>query len=174
MPRDLVLGNGRLLVCLDRDLCIRDLYWPYVGLYNHLSGRKVRFGVWAGGQFGWIDETWDRDLRYRPRSLVTECHLRCDRLQISLTVSDAVDHRHDVWARRVWVRNLAPHDRDVRIFLAPDTILCETEIGDTAYFDPFANAVLHYKRDNYLLFGGQGESAGLYGYACGMKGLEGM
>lgn len=174
MPRDLVVGNGNLLVCLDRHLFIRDLYWPYVGLYNHLSGRAVRFGVWIGGQFAWIDDTWDRDLRYRPHSLVTDCHLRNDRLQVSLSVSDAVDHRADVWARRVSVRNLGYEDREVRLFLAADTVICENDIGDTAYYDPFGQAVIHYKRGHYFLFGGDGGEQGLHGYACGMKGLTGM
>ncbi len=75
MPRDLVLGNGSLLVCLDRNLFVRDLYWPYVGLYNHLSGNAIRFGVWVDGRFSWIDDHWDRSLGYRPYSLVTDCHL---------------------------------------------------------------------------------------------------
>ena len=75
MPRDIVLGNGRLLVCLDRNLSLRDLYWPHVGLFNHLSGRHVRFGVWVGGEFAWIDGSWGLDIRYRPQSLVSECRL---------------------------------------------------------------------------------------------------
>lgn len=68
MPRDLVLGNGTLLVCLDRNLFIRDLYWPYVGLYNHLSGHAIRFGVYADKVFGWVDDRWDKTLLYRPHS----------------------------------------------------------------------------------------------------------
>lgn len=179
MPRDLVLGNGQMLVCMDRHLFIRDLYWPYVGLYNHLSGRAIRFGIWVDGQFSWIDKTWDRDLRYRPHSLVTDCHLRNDRLQVSLSVSDVVDHRADTFVRRVLVRNLAGHEREARLFWAADTVICETDIGDTCYYDPYAEAVLHYKWNNYLLFSGQsgavgGGRRGLSGYACGMKGLAGM
>jgi hypothetical protein len=91
MPRDLVLGNGSLLVCMDSRLSIRDLYWPYVGLYNHVSGRAIRFGVWVDGQFAWIDDRWERDLRYRLDCLVTECRLLNERLHLELTVSDAVD-----------------------------------------------------------------------------------
>ena len=175
MPRDLVLGNGTLLVALDKHLFVRDLYWPYVGLYNHLSGRAIRFGVWVDGDFSWIDATWDRDLRYRPSSLVTDCHLRSDRLRLSLSVSDVVDHRADVLVRRVVVHNLGEHPREVRLFWAADTIIGENDIGDTCYYDPYAGAVIHYKWRNYLLFGGtNGRGEGLHGYACGMKGLAGM
>lgn len=175
MPRDLVLGNGQLLVCLDRNLFVRDLYWPYVGLFNHLSGRAIRFGVWVDGRFAWVDDTWDKDLGYRPYSLVTDCHLRHEGLQVSLSVSDVVDYRADVFVRRVLVRNLVDHAREVRLFLAADTVICETDIGDTCYYDPYAGGVIHYKRDNYFLFGGRGgDGKGLSGFACGMKGLTGM
>jgi GH15 family glucan-1,4-alpha-glucosidase len=172
MPRDLVLGNGSLLVCMDSRLSIRDLYWPYVGLYNHVSGRAIRFGVWVDGQFAWIDDRWERDLRYRLDCLVTECRLLNERLHLELTVSDAVDGASDVFVRRVVLRDMAGRARHVRLFLAADTVLCETDIGDTAYFDPFAGAVIHYKRDTYLLFGGAGsDGTGVSDFACGMKGL---
>jgi GH15 family glucan-1,4-alpha-glucosidase len=47
MPRPVVLGNGEILVCEDGALNIRDFYFPYVGLYNHLSmGTK---SAWACG-----------------------------------------------------------------------------------------------------------------------------
>ncbi|MDX1931725.1 MAG: glycoside hydrolase family 15 protein [Capsulimonadales bacterium] len=173
MPRDLVLGNGNLLVCLDRNLFIRDLYWPYVGLYNHVSGRLVRFGIWVDGQFSWIDASWDRDLRYTPETLTTQCRLRNERLRITLLVSDAVDHRADVFVRRIVLQDLSGRQRNARLFLAPDTVICETDIGDTCYYDPFADAVIHYKRDNYLLWGGAGENGRLHGWACGIKGFGG-
>lgn len=53
MPRDLPLGNGRLLITFDREYHIRDLYYPRVGGENHASGHPFRFGVWADGEFGW-------------------------------------------------------------------------------------------------------------------------
>lgn len=172
MPRDLVLGNGKLLVCLDRNLCIRDLYWPYVGLYNHLSGHKIRFGVWVEGQFAWIDDHWDRTIKYRPYSLVSDCHLYHEGMDIGLSVTDTVDYQTDLFLRQITVRNPTARRREVRLFLAADLFICETDIGDTCYYDPYARAVLHYKRDNYFLLGGQnGLGQGLHGFACGMKGL---
>lgn len=175
MPRDLVVGNGRLLVCMDRHLFARDLYWPRVGLYNHLSGRPIRFGVWCDGQFSWVDDTWDRDLRYKADCPVTECRLTSPRLGISLTVSDCVDPDADVFIREVTVTDRSGREREARLFLAPDTVLCETDIGDTAYYDPFGDAVVHYKRDNYLLFSGTSDGGvGLKDWACGMKGVSGM
>jgi len=51
MPRALVLGNGQLLVTLDKHGFLRDLHYPYVGLENHASGHKHRIGVMVNGVF---------------------------------------------------------------------------------------------------------------------------
>ena len=64
MPRPLVFGNGRLLVQCDHRGNIRDFAWP-IGIWNHLSGRAVRIGVWAEGGFSWLDSArWERSHRY--------------------------------------------------------------------------------------------------------------
>src|ERR1051325_3879613 len=47
MPRDIPIGNGRLLVTFDERYQIRDLYYPHVGQENHAGGGPCRFGVYA-------------------------------------------------------------------------------------------------------------------------------
>jgi len=52
--------------------------------------------------------------------------------------------------------------------MAANFHICETDIGDTCYYDPYPDAVIHYKRDNYFLLGGRNDlGGGLSGYACG-------
>ena len=62
MPRDIPVGNGRLLVCFDQNYCIREIYFPHVGLENHVGGKVCRLGVWVDGQFSWVGPEWERDL----------------------------------------------------------------------------------------------------------------
>jgi len=65
MPRDLPVGNGRLLVNFDARYEIRDIYFPHVGKENHTSGYACRFGVWVDGAFAWVsDDGWSRELAY--------------------------------------------------------------------------------------------------------------
>jgi GH15 family glucan-1,4-alpha-glucosidase len=69
MPRPLVFGNGRLLVQIDHRGNILDLAWP-IGIWNHLSSRAIRIGVWADGLFQWMDGFgWTREQRYLPLAL---------------------------------------------------------------------------------------------------------
>src|SRR5947207_530911 len=133
MARPLVVGNGRLLVTLDRDLSIRDLYWPYVGLHNHLSGNHARIGLWADEAFSWLnDQEWKRSLLYEPDTLVTESRFAHPGLEISLTVRDCIHFHHDVLLRRF---DLANHglDRRFRLFLTHDFHIAETDIADTVF-----------------------------------------
>jgi GH15 family glucan-1,4-alpha-glucosidase len=91
MPRDLPIGNGRLLLAFDRTYTLRDVYFPRVGQENHAQGRLNRFGIWCDGEFAWFsDEGWERDLRYEERTLVTDVRLHHPRLGLTLVCQDAV------------------------------------------------------------------------------------
>jgi len=174
MPRPVVLGNGEILVCEDHALNIRDFYFPYVGLYNHLSGHKIRMGVWSDGRFSWLDSgEWTISLDYQSDTLVTECTAVHSGMNLSLLVNDCVSHRANIFLRRVRLRNLSDYPREVRVFLSHNFHLAETDIGDTAFYNPYLRAVIHYKRDIWFLATGTSRYNGIYQYACGVKGFGG-
>lgn len=152
MPRDIPVGNGSLLVTFDELYRIRDIYFPHVGKENHSEGHPFRFGVWVDGEFSWIsEEGWKRDLRYLTETLVTDVRLTNEKLGIEIATSDAVDVHSNVFLRRLSVRNLAATTREVRLFFHHDFYISETEVGDTAYFDPETLALVHYKGARYFL-----------------------
>ena len=45
MTRHIALGNGNMLVSIDKNYRIRDFFYPYVGQENHVSGNEHRTGV---------------------------------------------------------------------------------------------------------------------------------
>src|SRR5436190_16904217 len=101
MPRPLVLGNGNILVALDNELSIRDFTFPYVGLLNHLSGHRIRIGVWCSGHYAWLaDPSWEKDLRYEHETLVTSVSCRHGDMQLEIALCDCVLHRDDILLRR--------------------------------------------------------------------------
>lgn len=174
MPRPVVLGNGEILVCEDGALNIRDFYFPYVGLYNHLSGHKIRMGVWCDGRFSWLESgEWAITINYMANTLVTECTAVHPGMNLSLSINDCVSHRENIFLRRVLIRNLSDFPREVRVFFSHNFHIAETDIGDTAFYNPFLRAVIHYKRDNWFLATGTSRYNGIYQYACGVKGFGG-
>lgn len=175
MPRDIPVGNGDLLITFDRLYRIRDIYFPSVGQHNHTDGHVQRFGVWADGQFAWIeDPSWDRRLRYRPDTLVTDVRLINERLGLEIVCSDAVDASDPVYFRKMIVRDLLGRRRDVRIFFHFDPSIRGSSVGDTANYDPATNAVVFYKDDSYFLLNACDEhKCGIDHWAIGTKRLGG-
>lgn len=176
MPRDLPLGNERLLVCFDGNYVIRDIYYPYVGRENHCIGHEFRLGVWVNGNFSWTDSPgWSRELNYRENTLVTDVRLSNASLGVELHLQDAVDFVIDAFLRRIDVTRINGADAEVRIFLHHDFHLYGNDIGDTAFYDPELGALIHYKDRRYFLMDGGADEGdtGIAQFACGQKEFEG-
>ena len=132
MPRDIPVGNGRLLVCFDRNYCIRDLYYPHVGQENHVGGKFCRMGVWVAGQFSWVDASWQRELTYEPDTMVSKVSLLQPSLGILLICRDTVDFHEDILVREITVENLEGTAREVRLFFSLGLGIGGNDLGDTA------------------------------------------
>ncbi len=173
MPRDIPVGNGSLLVAFDDLYQIRDFYFPYVGKENHSEGHPFRFGVWIDGEFSWIGESgWTRSLRYKPETLVTDVRLTNAALEIEIISHDAVDFHENIFVRHLRVHNLSDTTREVRLFFHQDFYISETEVGDTAYFDPETRAIIHYKGQRYFLISTDAPE-GVETFATGRKAFRG-
>lgn len=174
MPRDLPLANGSLLVAFGRDYLIRDIYFPNIGKENHATGHPFRFGVWTEGQMAWMGTDWQPEMRYAAGTLVTDVTARHAGLAVSLACTDAVDFFENVLVRHVVVHNEAARARDIRVFFHHDFHISGTEVGDTAYYDPETQAIIHYKDDRYFLMNCViGHQVGVTQYACGTKEVDG-
>jgi len=183
VPRDIPVGNGNLLIAFDADYQIRDLYFPYVGQENHAGWGPCRFGVWADDRLAWTSgDGWKKSLLYLPETLATDVRLEHPDLGVRLACNDAVDFNRNVYLRRIEVTNTAGERREIRLFLQQDLSLCGSKVGDTAYYDPRLEAVVHYRGARYVLAGfcrdgdgGKGRH-GLDQFAtgtCGFRGAEG-
>jgi GH15 family glucan-1,4-alpha-glucosidase len=177
MPRDLPVGNGTVLVNFDLNYGLRDIYFPHVGQENHTIGQLCRFGVFVDEQFSWVGEGWSINRKYKPETLVTDVVARNDRLQLELTIHDAVEFHLWVFLRQVTVRDLSGHEREVRLFFHHDFHISENEIGDTCFYDPHTSSVIHYKRDRWFLINTcRVGRDGVEQFACGkaeVQNLEG-
>ncbi len=174
MPRDIPVGNGKLLLCFDRNYTIRDLFFPHVGQENHVGGRSCRFGLWVGGRFSWVGPEWRRDLRYVARTLVTEVSLFHKEMGILLVCRDAVDFHENIYLREISVENLEPAKREIRLFFGQDFNISGNSVGDTAAYDPETGGIVHYKGARYFLSGGSTDGGGeLFQFAAGQKEVAG-
>jgi oligosaccharide amylase len=181
MPRDIPVGNGQLLVTFDNQYQIRDIYFPHVGQENHAGAGPCRFGVYTtvpGGQNGklaWTtDEGWHISQRYLRDTLTTSVSLDHKELKLSLYCNDTVDFHRPILVRRIKITNHAAQERQVRILHHQDFNIFGTKMGDTAYYDPELEAIVHYRGKRYLMAGFFGEKKPhLDEYATGASGFHG-
>jgi len=160
---------------------MRDFYYPYVGMMNHIEGRRNMMGFWVDNQFTWIDEPcWSKTVAYLEDTLVTNCTAVSDTFGLSLTVNDAVHYRRNLYLKKVVIQNLRSDERPLRVFFANDFNIDESDIGDTALFDPELRAIYHYKRKRCFIIDGrvgpeapEGEGAGIAQFSTGRKRFAG-
>ena len=150
--RDIPVGNGSLLVTFDDKYQIRDIYFPHVGQENHTEGFPFRFGVWIAGKFSWtFSDDWSRSLKYLPETLVTDVTLENSGLEIRIECNDTVASHDNIFLRRIRVTNLSKAHREIRVYLHHYFRIYENKVGDTAFYDPETNSLIHYKKHRYFL-----------------------
>ncbi len=175
MPRSLALGNGNMLVCLDKYAQVRDFYFPYVGLENHVVARHIhRIGVLVDGNFKWLSHTsWKVSIDCNENTFAGSVKAVNEELKIDLSFSDIVYNEKNIFLRKVKVYNKSNTSRDVKLYFGQEFELYESHRGDTAYFDPQEHAIIHYKGRRVFLIGGiQGEES-FNDYTTGIFEIEG-
>ncbi len=175
MPKAVVLGNGNILVGLDSFGQVRDFYFPYVGLENHVGGHFVhRIGVWVDGRFRWIsDPSWQVKADCDCEAFLGTIVARNESLQIELEFRDIVYNEKNILVRRVVVKNFGGDGRDIRLFFAHEFEIYESHRGDTAYFDPINHAILHYKGRRVFLINARADAVPFDDYTVGVFKIEG-
>jgi oligosaccharide amylase len=175
MPKSLSLGNGNILVCTDKYAQVRDFYFPYVGLENHVGGHYThRIGVFVDRQFNWFDHSnWDINVGLAKESLVGETTAKNNALGVTLRFSDTVYNEKNIFLRAVEVTNDSDRAREVKLYFAHEFEIYESHRGDTAYFDPIHHTIIHYNGKRVFLINGLSEKGSFDDYTAGIFRIEG-
>jgi GH15 family glucan-1,4-alpha-glucosidase len=174
MARSLTLGNGSLLVGYDEWGEVKDLYFPHVGLENHVGFEKVhRVGVRVGNEFHWLnDGTWQVTVDLEPSTLIGVVRATCERLGISLTFTDVVYNERPIFIRKCTIRNLSPDTRDVEIFFGHEFEIGGSKLAHTAYYDPRIPALIHYRGPRVFLATASKQGVPFSEFTTGVRGID--
>lgn len=147
MAKSIVLGNGNIFVGFDARGQVRDLYFPYVGLENHVAGHLLhRLGVFTDGKMHWFsDNAWRIRIECAPDTLSGIITAENTGLGLLIVFNDIVYNEKNILIRKVKVQNLRREERTVKLFFCHEFQIYESFRGDTAYFDPKSHTVIHYK-----------------------------
>lgn len=175
MARALTLGNGSMLVCLDKFGYVRDFYFPYVGLENHVAGHRHRIGIMVNGNFSWInDGSWDISIGYKPGTMVGYLVCKSKKLNVSLVMEDIVYNESNVFLRQLDIYNQSDEHIDIKVFFHQIFHISETKKRNTAFYDPTHNAIVHYKGRRVFIVNGRTENGtSIDDYTVGAYQFEG-
>lgn len=175
MPKSITLGNGSLLIGLDKFGEVKDLYYHYPGLENHVSEHLThKIGVYVDATFSWIDSgNWNIVVSAQKDTMASDIVAKNESLGLELHFRDVIYNEKNMFIREVLVRNLFDRNRNVKIFFNQQFNIGQTHTGDTAYYDPREKVIIHYKGRRVFLINAQGESGTFAEYSVGLLGIEG-
>lgn len=175
MPKSLVLGNGSILITFDRQAQVRDFYYPYVGLENQAGAHFVhRIGVWADNKFAWFDDpSWEIHINYQEDTLASDVQAVNHELGVRIDFCDVVYNEKDIFIRKATVHNLSDRQREVKLFFGAEFEMYESHRGDTGYYDPGRNVVIHYKGRRVILINATQGRESFDQFSIGNFGIEG-
>jgi len=175
MPKALTLGNGSMLVCFDKFGQVTDLYYPHVGLEDHLGTDSLhRVGVFVDGHLSWTsDPGWEIKMQSYSESHVSMITAKNPSLGIILTFNDLVYNEKSIFIRRIFVHNNIGRPREIKIFFAQEFDIYQSKRKDTGYYDPFNNTIVHYEGKRVFLVNGRSGERGFDDYSTGLYKMEG-
>lgn len=175
MPKSLVLGNGNIFVGLDNNAQVKDFYFPYVGLENQVGFENEHMiGVFVDGNFSWVTtNSWDIKIRDKEETMASNITAENHNLLIKIEFTDVVYNESNIFMRKLKVFNLSDRKREVKIFFYQRFILHQSFAGDTGYFDPINNTVIHYKGQRVFCVNSVSGDKGFDSYSIGNFGIEG-
>lgn len=175
MSRSLVLGNGTLLLCFDHFGLLRDFYYPYAGLENHISsGDAHKIGFFIDGHFTWItDGEWQVSTDYEKSTMVSAIVARNESRGIEVLFTDIVYDEKNILVRKVTVKNHLTHAREVKVFFNQEFQISQTTHADTAYYNPSIEALIHYKGRRVFLIAAEVDGKRFTEYSVGIFKIEG-
>lgn len=152
MARFITLGNQQLLVNIDKWMQVRDLYYPFVGQYNHLIDHAHRMAVLEGDDMTWLnDDSWSRDAKYIDDTLITASVATNQNRNLAIEFEEGVLPEANIFFRKITLKNNADHERELRFCYHHDFHMYGDGIGDTGFYDPKHKALIHYKLATYFL-----------------------
>ncbi|MFV1917250.1 MAG: glycoside hydrolase family 15 protein, partial [Patescibacteria group bacterium] len=118
MPKAITLGNGSILIGLDKFGQVKDLYFHYPGLENHISEYFVhKIGIFVEEKFSWIDsQSWQVEVKCEKDTMISDVTATNSSLGLELHFTDAVYNEDNIFIREVKVKNQFDRNRKLKIF----------------------------------------------------------
>ncbi|MGC9047348.1 MAG: hypothetical protein ACP5I6_01575 [Caldisphaera sp.] len=152
------ISNGNIAALYDNNFYIKSIYYPLFGQqYNQSLNGQFKIGIWNNGLFNWI-ENWDKTITMDGLINIMESRNN----DINLEIKDIASMTHPVIIRKVSIKG----NGLFRVIFYNDFRLNGNEIGDTAFYDPQSDSIIHYKQNTWFLISSSNQ---IYEYTTGRR-----
>lgn len=156
-----ILGNGRVLACLDASAALAQLFYPYLDAGPHLHTFLLGLHILpdsASGQaqeessvVSWLaDPAWTHTPGYVEHAAVVRCVSTHASLPIQLEQHLAVHHDSDVLFNDMRLTNRADEPLTLRVVIYADCDIHARQRGTTCYVDRDTSSLLFFADDCYI------------------------
>jgi len=153
-----MVSNGTIAALYDGNFYIKGIYYPMLDQHhNHSVNGAFKIGLWKDGQMIWLE---DVDKSIEMDNLIARAIFRLGDVTVELT--SLASQTRPAIITKVSIRG----EGLFRFIQYNDFRLNNSELGDTALYDPRLDAVIHYKGSTWFAVT---SSHSLYEYTTGRR-----
>ncbi|PIR43238.1 hypothetical protein COV24_03750 [candidate division WWE3 bacterium CG10_big_fil_rev_8_21_14_0_10_32_10] len=171
MPRQTVIGNGNMLICLDENGEVRDLYYPHAGLENHVVGRTHRLGISINNEFYWFKD-FNKYNSQSANTLKSTNIFTKPEEKIEVEFENIIYNEREIFVRKISIRNKDTYDKDIKLFFGQEFQIKENKYRNTGFYYPPKNVVIHYRGRRVFLVNILSNKKGIDDYTVGLYGYD--
>jgi len=174
MPRSFTAGNGEMLVGIDEYGQMQDLYYPHIGLENHIGdAHQHRVGVFVDGGMYWLsDSNFHVSSSTNPETMESKISARNSKIGVTITIRGVVYNEKSIFVREVKVRNNWDVVREMTLFFGQEFEISQSRQASTAYFDPVNECIVHYRGRRAFVVNAVDGDGSFSQYTTGVSGIE--
>ena len=167
MSTSIVLANGNLLINIDYELKITDLYFPNIGSENQLNrfSNDVYFS-YENKIIEINDKNFEINVGYKANFNIGNSNIRSKEFGFDISFEDYVLENRNIYIKEIEILNATFLKNKFKIFFTQNFALGESIFADTVYYNPILNCMIHYKKNRYLAFGFIDDD---FDYSCAAK-----
>lgn len=163
-----------MLVGVDEYGFMQDLYYPHIGLENHVGdAHQHRIGIFVDGGIHWLsDKDFEVLATTNPETMMSDIVARNTKIGVTVTMQDVVYNEKPILVREVTVKNTWDVVRDITLYFGQEFEISQSRQASTAYFDPANECIIHYRGRRAFLMNAVDDDGSFTQYTTGVSGIE--
>ncbi|KJE49471.1 MULTISPECIES: glycoside hydrolase family 15 protein [Acidiplasma] len=172
MVRYIPIGNGKLLVSFNNDYNLTDIYFSREMAENHSGGRPFKYGISVDNNFVWMNKNFLISKDYFDHTMIGIAKYKIS--DVYFEDQNFVDIYEDIFVRKVKILNTTDTIKKIKLFFHQNFSIYGNNIGDTAFYYPYNNSIIHYKGRRYFMISTLDGNTSFDQYSVGIKDFNGL